>query len=170
MTGFDDIVPHLKALHVGFIALWMAGLLALPTMLSRWHDAANDHSDLRRIREATHYGYVWAITPIAGLAVGTGLALIFLREVFTIWMFSKLVLVAGLVSFHAWIGHTIVAVAEAESRKNPPELLVPYLMLFTLVAGVLFLVLAKPKFAELPMPAWLTQPVGGRLPFEVPNP
>ena len=169
MIAFDQIVPHLKALHVGFVALWMAGLLALPAMLSR-HDAAIRQADFHRIRQATHYGYIWAVTPFAALAVGTGLALIFLREVFTVWMFGKLVLIGALVTLHAWIGHTIVAIAETEGRREPPDALVPNVALCVLVAGVLFMVLAKPRFEQLPMPAWLTQPVGGNLPFDVPNP
>jgi protoporphyrinogen IX oxidase len=169
MTAFEQIIPHVKALHMGFVALWMAGLLALPAMLSR-HDAAIRQADFERIRQATHYGYIWAVTPLAALAVGTGLALIFLREVFALWMFGKLVLVAALVTLHAWIGHTIVAIAETGGRREPPDALVPNLALCALVAGVLFLVLAKPRLVELPMPAWLTQPVGGNLPFDVPNP
>lgn len=169
MIPLDQIVPHLKALHMGFVALWMAGLLALPAMLSR-HDAVIVQVEFERIRQATHYSYIWALTPVAALAVGTGLALIFLREVFTVWMFGKLVLVAALVTLHAWIGHTIVAVGETKGRREPPDALVPNLALCVLVAGVLFLVLAKPSFVGFPMPAWLTQPVGGDLPFDVPNP
>jgi protoporphyrinogen IX oxidase len=169
MIAFEQIIPHLKALHLGFVALWMAGLLALPAMLSR-HDAANRQADFERIRQATHYGYIWAITPFAALAVGTGLALIFLREAFALWMFGKLVLIAALITLHAWIGHSIIAVAETEDRRKPPDALVPNLALCALVAGVLFLVLAKPNFVEVPMPAWLSQPVGGSLPFDVPNP
>jgi protoporphyrinogen IX oxidase len=169
MIAFEQIVPHLKALHVGFVALWMAGLLALPTMLSR-HDAAIRQADFERIRQATHFGYIWAITPFAALAVGSGLVLIFLRDVFTIWMFGKLVLVAALITLHAWIGHTIVAIAETEGRSEPPDALVPNLVLCVLAAGVLYVVLAKPNFVAISMPVWLTQPVGGDLPFDVPNP
>jgi protoporphyrinogen IX oxidase len=138
-------------------------------MLSR-HNAALGQAEFQRIRQATHYGYIWAVTPFAALAVATGLVLIYLREVFTVWMFGKLVLVAALVAVHAWIGHAIVAVAETEGRSQSPEALVPNLTLCVLVAGVLFLVLSKPTFAEFPMPVWLTQPVGGNLPFDVPNP
>jgi putative membrane protein len=31
-------------------------------------------------------------------------------------------------------------------------------------------VLAKPELDELPVPAWLAQPLGRDLPFDVPNP
>jgi putative membrane protein len=169
MTGADHILPHLKAFHVAFMAVWMAGLLALPAMLAR-HDRGIGQADFHRIRQATHYGYVWAITPAAALAIGSGLVLIFLRDVFAPWMFAKLVLVAGLVTLHAWIGHTIVAVAETEGAHEPPRPLVPILVLCGLVAGVLALVLAKPDIGDPALPDWLRHPLGRDLPFAVPSP
>jgi protoporphyrinogen IX oxidase len=169
VSGLDTLVPHLKGLHIGFISIWMAGLMALPAMLAR-HEQAIGQVDFQRIRRATHYGYVWAITPAAALAVATGLALIFLREVFVPWMFAKLVLVACLVGLHAWIGHTIIAVAETEGRHEPPEPTVPIILLGAAVAGVLLLVIFKPDLAGLPIPDFLRQPVRGDLPFDVPSP
>jgi putative membrane protein len=169
MSALEPLIPHLKALHVGFLALWIAGLAALPAMLAR-HDRALGQGDFARIRQATHYGYIWFATPAAVLAVASGTSLIFLREVFTGWMAAKLVGVAGLVTLHAWVGHTIVAVAETEGQHEPPGPLVPTLVLALLVTLVLGLVLAKPELDELPFPAWLLQPLGRDLPFDVPKP
>lgn len=169
MITLEPVIPHLKALHIGFLAIWIAGLAALPAMLAR-HDRAIGQSDFTRIRQATHYGYVWLTTPAAVLTVASGTALIFLREVFTGWMFVKLVGVAGLVALHAWVGHTIVTVAETEGRHEPPGPVVPALILALLVTCVLGLVLAKPDLDEVPVPAWLAQPLGRALPFDVPNP
>jgi protoporphyrinogen IX oxidase len=169
MTTLDALIPHLKALHVGLMAVWMAGLAALPAMLAR-HDRAVGQSDFARIRRATHYGYIGLVTPAAVLTVVTGTTLIFLREVFTGWMFAKLIGVAALVTLHAWVGHTIVAVAETEGRHEPPGPVLPALILCTLAGCVLLLVLAKPELDELPVPQWLAQPLGRELPFDVPNP
>jgi len=168
MSGFDAIIPHLKALHIGCLAVWVAGLYALPRMLAR-HDRAILQAEFTQIRNATHYGYIWCVTPAGVLAIASGTALIFLREAFTGWMFAKLVLVGGLVAIHAWVGHTIVTVAETEGRHEPPEPLIPSLLLTGVVAGILTLVLGKPELAELPIPAWLATPVGGHLPFDVPS-
>lgn len=168
MSWTEAIIPHMKALHLGFLALWMAGLFALPQMLAR-HDRGLLRSEFEQIRRATHYSYVWAVTPFAVLAIATGAALIFLREVFTVWLFAKLVLVTGLVAVHAWIGHTLVHVAESEGRHEPPDALVPGLVITGLVLGILTLVLAKPELEEIPVPAALLAPLDRQLPFDVPN-
>ena len=168
MSWLESLIPHIKTAHIGFLAIWVAGLVALPRMLAR-HDPAIGQSDFTRIRHATHYGYVWAITPAAVLAIASGTTLIFLREVFTGWMFVKLVLVGGLVVLHAWVGHTIVKVAETEGRHDPPGPLLPTLALVGVVLGILALVLAKPELGEVPLPAWLLEPRGGQLPFNVPR-
>lgn len=169
MSWAEALVPHLKAVHLSFIALWVAGLFALPRMLALTNGSL-DRVKYGIIRRATHYGYIWAITPMAVVAIASGVVLIFLRDVFTVWIFAKLVLVAGLVAVHAWIGHTIVQIAEREGKQDPPGAVVPSLIICTLVLGILLLVLAKPELEELAMPAWLTVPLGRQLPFAVPNP
>lgn len=168
MSWVDGLVPHAKALHFGFLAVWVAGLIALPRMLAR-HDRSIVQGEFAQIRRATHYGYVWLITPAAVLTIASGVALIFMHEVFTVWIMAKLVLVAGLVAVHAWVGHTIVAVAETEGQHEPPEPLLSTVVISGLLIGILGLVLAKPEFEELPMPSWLLAPLGRHLPFEIPS-
>lgn len=168
MTAATDLVPHLKALHIGLISLWVAGLLALPRMLAR-HDRGTPQVEYGTIREATHFGYVWALTPVAVLAILSGGLLVFLREVFTVWLFAKLVLVAALVGIHAWIGHTITSVADTAGTHEPPGPLLPTLAVTALVAGVLFLVLGKPDAEGFPFPDRLSTPLGRQLPFDAPS-
>lgn len=165
----DPIIPHIKTLHIGLLAIWMAGLAALPVMLAR-HDRGINQGDFTRIRQTTHYGYVWLVTPAAVLTVATGTTLIFLREVFTGWMFAKLIGVAGLVTYHVWLGNTVIAVAETEGRREPPGPILPLMVLGALALLVLGLVLAKPELDEVPFPRWLLQPLDRDLPFDVPNP
>ena len=168
MIWVEALIPHVKALHLSFVAVWVAGLIALPGMLAR-HDRAIVQAEFAQIRRATHYGYVWVITPVAVLAISTGSALVFMREVFSVWIFAKFVLVTGLVAMHAWVGHTIIAVAETEGQHESPEPLVPIILISGLVIGILFLVLAMPELEEWPMPSWLLNPLGRQLPFDIPN-
>jgi protoporphyrinogen IX oxidase len=168
VSWVDALIPHAKALHLSFLALWIAGLVALPRMLAR-HDQGLVSAEYALIRRATHYSYVWAVTPAAVLAIASGSALIFLREIFSPWIFAKLVLVAGLVTVHAWVGHTIIAVAETDGEHDPPGALVPTIVTCILVIVILILVLAKPEFEEDSLPSWLQTPLGRPLPFDVPN-
>ena len=161
-------VPYLKALHVLLLLLWCAGLFALPLMLAR-HDSAIEQSEYSRIRLLTHYTYTSVVTPAAVLAIATGTALIFLREVFVTWMFAKLVFVAMLVTVHAWIGHVLVEVAEKKGAHKTPDPRLPLGLLILAILGILTLVLAKPELTEIPVPLWLSEPRGYELPFDVPR-
>ncbi|MGP1396904.1 MAG: CopD family protein [Inquilinaceae bacterium] len=163
----DALVPHLKAFHIAMLLIWCGGLFALPLMLVR-HDPAIGQDDYTRIRLATHYGYTFVVTAAALFAIGSGTILIFVRDVFEVWLYAKLVAVAFLVLFHVWVGYTVVAVAELEDEAPPPARW-PIVCLLVLVLSVLALVLTKPDLEEVPLPAWLVEPIGYELPFDVPR-
>lgn len=169
MSGWAVIlIPYVKALHIGMIAIWTAGLLALPLMLAR-HDPAVGQADYTRIRRASHYGYTMLVTPVAVVAIATGTLLIFQRQVYVPWLFAKVVFVGLLIAFHAWVGNTLVRVAETEGEHMPPEPTLPLLLCLAVVAAVLTLVLGKPNLARIAMPEWLTHPLGVHLPLDVPR-
>lgn len=163
----QPVIPHLKALHIIGLLVWCAGLFAMPLILTR-HNPGVDQVAYNRIRMASHFGYIWVVTPAAVLAIGAGTLLIFVREVFDLWMFAKLVFVALLVGFHAWVGGQVVGIGEEEREHRTPQPTVPILLLTVPVVMILVLVLAKPEFGQLPMPDWLTQPMGNQLPFDDP--
>lgn len=163
------LIPHVKGLHLAMLILWCGGLFALPLMLSM-HDATVSQEDFTRIRHLTHFSYVFAITPAALIAIGTGTALIFLREVYVPWLFAKLVFVALLVAFHAWVGSVLVRVTESEGTRLPPRPGLPLIVLLLPVLTILILVLGKPDLQMIPMPVWLTQAQDNQLPFAAPNP
>lgn len=162
------LIPYLKSIHIAALAIWAAGLFALPLMLTR-HDKANAQADYARIRKASHYSYTFLVTPMAVLAIISGTVLIFLRDVFVTWMFAKLVFVALMVVFHAWVGHVLVTVAETEGEHTPPSPTFPVLILLAIITCVLALVLAKPDLGAIPVPGWLLEPQELQLPFDVPR-
>ncbi|MCL3883358.1 CopD family protein [Marivita sp. GX14005] len=161
-------IPHIKALHVSMLSIWCAGLFALPLVLAR-HDPAIGQQDYAIIRRVGHYGYIFLVTPCALFAIGSGLLLLFLREAFEPWMFAKLVFVALLVALHAWVGRADMSVAEDARSEKPLSPRIPHVALTALIAAILTLVLAKPDLGAIPMPGWLTEPVGLHLPFDVPR-
>lgn len=163
------LIPHIKALHLAALILWCGGLFALPLTLAL-HDAAVRQADYTRIRHTTHFGYIFAITPAALVAIGSGTALIFLREAYVPWLFAKLVFVALLVAFHAWIGSVLIRVTENEGTHVPPHPMLPLILLLVPILAILVLVLGKPDLQAIPLPDWLMQPQARQLPFAAPNP
>ncbi|MFN4129094.1 MAG: CopD family protein [Paracoccaceae bacterium] len=163
------LIPHFKALHLTALILWCGGLFALPLTLAL-HDAAASQADYTRIRRITHFGYIYATTPAALVAIGSGTALIFLREVYVPWLFAKLVFVALLVAFHGWIGSVLVRVTETEGTHIPPRPALPLVLMLLPILAILVLVLGKPDLGRIPVPNWLTESQGGQLPFAAPNP
>lgn len=168
IAWLEPVAPHLKAIHIAALLIWCAGLFALILMLAR-HDPAIGQADYARIRRGTHYGYTYFITPSALIAIATGTVLVFVREAFVPWMFAKLVCVALLVAFHAWVGHVLVAVAETDGTHTPPDPMLPNLILVLPITAILALVLGKPDLAQIPLPGWLLEPRGFQLPFDVPR-
>lgn len=168
MQFVPHIVPHLKALHISMLAVWCAGLFALPLLLSR-HEGVRVQSDYDRIHGLTHYGYIAVTTPAAVLAIFSGLALIFARDVFELWLFAKLFMVALLVCFHVWVGKTIAGTAREPSHHVAGFPLGQQLVLAVIVIAILTLVLSKPELDEIPMPGWLSSSRDVQLPFDVPR-
>lgn len=161
-------VPLFKAAHIVGLVIWVGGLITLPLMLTR-HDPAISVEDYRMIRKASHITYTMGVTPAAVIAVIAGTWLIFMREVFTPWLFAKLAFVALLVLAHAWIGHIVVRIGEEPGQHTPPPAWLPITAVLLSSLAILFLVLAKPAFGWIIFPDWLTETQGGQLLFDVPN-
>jgi len=151
------LIVALKALHIAALTVWCAGLVALPLML-RHLEPHQGQRVFSRLRKATHYGYTRLMTPAAVIAVAAGIALIFLREVFTGWMIAKLAAVGLLVCVHGFVGHVVLRSEEKRGRYDTPPavvMIVPALLAITLV---LVIVLAKPAIPVDWFPEWLTTP------------
>ena len=153
------MIAALKFIHIAGLTVWCAGLIALPVLL-QGYGAPRHQPEFMRFRLLTHVGYAAVATPAAIVAVSAGTALIFAQQVYHPWLLAKLALVAGMVLVHAWLGHLIQMSGE---RRSPVRLHVPLLgllLVVPLMAGVLWLVLAKPDLARIErlMPAILLQP------------
>lgn len=150
------------------LGIWCGGLIVLPLMLSR-HDPAILQDDYRIIRHSTHLTYTTVVTPAAVIAVIAGTWLIFLRQAFVPWLFAKLAFVALLLVLHAWIGHSIVRLAEEPGDHETPNPYLPIAGVLVCTTVILLLVLGKPGFDWLDFPQWLQSPRDGQLPFDVPR-
>ena len=90
----------LKALHIGFVVTWFAGLFYLPRLFV-YHAAAQDPTGSARFE--TMERRLFALMSVAAtLAIVFGIALIVLVPAYLdeAWMQAKLVLVALLAGYH----------------------------------------------------------------------
>ena len=157
-----------KALHVAALALWCAGLIALPLVMQHYGRGPRGRSQagFSEFRLLSHRAYTRVVTPAAVIAIAAGTALIFMVGIDAPWLMAKLVVVAGMVLLHAWLGHLIARTGEERGHYRMPSPLPALVALVVLMALVLWLVLAKPDLAapvEL-LPDWLRQPRGRELP------
>lgn len=136
------IVTWLKFIHVIGIALWSAGLLALP-ILYRQRGGLKDKA-LFRLHAFTRTFYVALVSPAAFVAVGSGTALILLQGTYENWFSAKLVGVAAMTGIHIFSGLMILKLFEPD-RSYPAWRMVGVVTLTSLVVtSILILVLAKP--------------------------
>lgn len=138
------MIVALKSIHVVAIALWSAGLLSLP-FLYRQRNGVEDKA-LHRIHAFTRRFYVAAVSPAAFIAIGSGTALIFYRETFTVWFSLKLVMVALMMVVHVMMGLRVLTLFE-EGKRYPAWLsAVATAASGILITAILALVLGKPEF------------------------
>ncbi|RUT35204.1 hypothetical protein EMQ25_02690 [Arsenicitalea aurantiaca] len=149
-----------KFVHVSAIALWAAGLLALPVLyLQRPHTASGP--DLHRLHRFVRYFYTVLFSPSAFVAIGSGIALIFLRQTFDPWFTAKLFFVAMMVLLHVLSGLMILRLFEPEGEYHFSRFIIVTVLNILVVTAILALVLGKPElrfefpFAEAFVPGAL---------------
>lgn len=147
-----------KFVHVAAIAIWSAGLICLPGLyLTR--AAVPEGPQLHRLHAQVRFMYVMIISPAAFVGVGTGIALIFLRETFFAWFSLKLGLVGVMVSFHILTGLVIIRLFEEGNSYPRWRFYLVTLATVVVVTLIILVVLAKPP-VPAPLPDVLSVPGG----------
>ena len=106
-----------KALHIGFMVTWFAGLFYLPRLFV-YHAMATDTPSIERFKIMERKLYFGIMTPGAVLTIGFGLWLWLGFGISGGWLHAKLVLVALLVAYHAYCGKLLVAFKRDANRHN----------------------------------------------------
>ena len=148
-------------LHIAALLFWGACLLYLPALIAGADQdaAANDDSasDSSAISEPSNpfdsiarFVFTRIATPAALLAILAGSLVFLIDHTVTVWLVAKLTLVVGLVFVHTLLGMLILRL---EARNGKP-LRIWCLMLglaaCVLMAGIIWLVLAKPVLEVWP--------------------
>ena len=133
----------LKAFHIIFVVCWFAGLFYLPRIFV--YHAACEHATTRaRLALMAHRLYRF-VTPLMGLAIAFGLALIATNPDYYLharWLWVKLAAVALLVVYHVQCGRYVRAINDASDRHSHVfyrlfnEIPVLFLVLIVILATV----------------------------------
>jgi putative membrane protein len=160
------MIALMKFVHIAALAIWCAGLLALPMILARARTPARE-GDAARMRMYAHHAYNSCVSPAAVIATISGGALVYLRGLFQPWFFAKLCAIGLLVILHIYLGHCVAMLGEkGRTRAAMPVLLVVPTGLAVMTA-ILVLVLAKPVIGPEIAPFWLRAPLDRQLPLPV---
>ena len=109
-----------KALHVIFVVAWYAGLLYLPRLFVYHAQTGDEAGDERfRIMERKLFA-IMTVGGVGALAFGLWLVADYAWAAFASsgWFRVKLVLVAGLVLYHAWCGTLVADFAAGRNRHG----------------------------------------------------
>lgn len=169
------MIAALKFVHIAAIAVWCAGLVALPVIMQIYGrpEAMRSQARYAEFRLLAHRGYTRMVTPAAVVAIAAGSVLVILLRLVDPWMLAKLAAVSGMVLVHAWLGHLVAQsgdhAAELGAGWRMPPPVIALVLGPPLMAAVLWLVLAKPDLSGLIeyLPEMLREPQGRPLPDAV---
>ena len=134
---------YVKMLHLGALAVWLGGLLLLPRLFAAHAASAAGQAHDTYFNLKAQVLYFRVVTPAAVLTVAMGTVLL-VAGFDGAWLPLKLVLVAGLVLLHVYLGSLLQHLVHGDSRHPP---LVFHLMVWAplpLAGAIVALAAAKP--------------------------
>ncbi|MDM0108934.1 CopD family protein [Variovorax sp. J22R24] len=151
------MTTFLKFAHLAAIAIWSGGLLALPFLF--WQRRGlTAGADLDRLHRITRLVFVELTSPAAFIAIGTGTALIFLQATFVEWFSVKMVLVGVMAMLHVLAGLVLLQLFSPAGRFGRFSYVALTSAYVVVIAGILWVVLAKPHFDSNAVAAHLFEP------------
>lgn len=146
----------LKILHLAAIAVWSAGLVCLPALYARRAHVPGRDSK-HRLQAMARFLYVAVLSPAAFVAIGSGTALIFVRQSFEPWFSLKLALVGALAAIHVLTGLVIVRLFEAGNAYPVWRSVAVTAATLAVVVAILVVALMKPALPDL-LPQAMAEP------------
>jgi uncharacterized membrane protein len=155
------IAVWLKAVHISALVIWCGGVLVLPGLFAL-RPTVEAGPELWHLQRFTRRAYRAIVSPAAFVAVVSGTALVFVREVFTAWFAAKLAAVGVLTILHIRYGYIILHLFDEDVRYATWRKWLSILVALAAIGAILWLVLDKPPFGREPLPRWLVTPGGLR--------
>jgi protoporphyrinogen IX oxidase len=155
----SPVTTFLKFVHLGAIALWSGGLIALPFLF--WQRRTLEAGlDLDRLHRVTRLVYVELTSPAAFVAIGSGTALIFVQATFAEWFSLKMVLVGIMSMLHVVAGLVLMQLFLPEGKFSWLSYVTLMSAYVVVIAAILWIVLAKPHFDSNQIAVHLFEPGG----------
>lgn len=163
------VTVWLKALHISALVIWCGGILTLPALFA-YRPIIGRNAELWRLQRFIRFAYTVLISPAAFVAVVSGTALVFVREVFTAWFAAKLAAVGLLTVLHLRYGYIILRLFDDGARYQTWRKWLSVGAAIAVIASILWLVLAKPPLELARLPQWMLEPGGLQSLSEIINP
>jgi protoporphyrinogen IX oxidase len=132
----------IKFLHIAFVTVWFAGLLALPWLFSR-HAEQSSQPGITTMRRIERTVYFAVTTPAAVLAVLFGTALLF-YGFDGAWLHIKLTVIVIAVAFHLYCGRVLRVFIQGRITRGRWHFRVLSQVPLALLIVIVFLASAKP--------------------------
>lgn len=155
------ITVWLKAIHISALVIWCAGIVAIPALFAM-RPTVSSKPELWNLQRLVRETYRMIISPAAFVAVVSGTALVFMREVFTAWFAAKLLAVGLLTILHIRYGYVILKLFKDGSDYGAWRKWASIVSGIVIMSAILWLVLAKPPLDTAVFPSWLLEPGGLR--------
>jgi uncharacterized membrane protein len=153
------VTTFLKFVHLGAIALWSGGLIALPFLFWQRRTLAPG-LDLDRLHRITRLVYVELASPAAFVAIASGTALIFLQATFAEWFSLKMVLVGIMSMLHVVAGLVLMQLFLPRGKFGRLSYVALMSAYVVVIAAILWIVLAKPHIDSNQIAVRLFEPGG----------
>jgi uncharacterized membrane protein len=151
------VTTFFKFVHLAAIAVWSGGLIVLPFLF--WQRRAlGPGQDLDRLHRITRLVYVEMTSPAAFIAIASGTVLIFLQTTFVEWFSIKMVLVGLMAMLHVVAGLVLAEVFSPKGSFGRLSYLALTCAYAMVIAGILWVVLAKPPIDSNQIGAHLFEP------------
>jgi len=140
-------VLWVKAFHIVAVVAWFAGVFYLPRLFV-YHAMSTDQPSIERFKIMERKLYRGIMTPSAlvAMALGSWLAVENFGAIFATqyWLHAKLLVVALLVAFHLWCGHTVKVFARDENARGDRFYRIANELPVLLLVAAVVLVVVKP--------------------------
>jgi putative membrane protein len=138
-------------LHIITLIFWCASLLYLPELIAGIHSRSTAISEPgNRYGSVARFVFTTVATPAALLAIMSGTVVFLLNRTVEVWLIGKLTLVTLLALAHTLAGLLLLHTQDRSAKPIAGWCRILSVVLWCLMSGIVWLVLAKPAAEVLP--------------------